>query len=263
MEKVQQDSVIKESILEPPRELDPQFKVDAKGNPISEQEILEQRHLLKTQRKEAAEKAERLARWKGRTPAEIVAMEMERIRPGTGVDETFSVNTRSDGSIDVHLMGRVYQVPRNTIDVSNRGASWHITAQGALDRLRVAAVRPDVAQPVKQSEIYEEQVELLMDLAAAAGLLERKEFQDNLAMIEGLGNSATRWKTQLNLLFLSLRKYIGETRCPTSPPQPQKPKAKAKKAGKKAPSKRMAPGASPLTSLTTPDSPAAEGSPTT
>lgn len=239
MEKLGQDlSVVKKSIIEPPRQLDPQFRVDEKGRPISEQEFIERRTREAEWKREGEEKAERRARWEGKSPGEILCMEMERIRPGTLKDGTFSLHPRADMSIDVHLMGRVFRVLPHVVAISSKDTSWHITAQGALDRLRTAAVRPEQPSSMKQTDIYEEQADILREVAKAAGIYEEEALQDHLASIVGLGQSAVRWKSEMQFLFIYLRKRLKEITCPTPSPQPQQLQSSKKHQSKKHQSKK-------------------------
>lgn len=234
--KVQQDSVVKQSVVEPPRQLAPQFQVDEKGRGISEQEIIERRERVADRTRTARERAERIARWQGLPYVEILRLEIERIRPGTMADDTFSISEKTDGSIDVHFMGRVFRVLKHVVAYSIRTSTWHITAQGALDRLRTAAVRPDVPREVKQADVYEEQAELLREVAKAAQILDDEELQSALSVAAGLGTTSIRWKTEVQTLFLHLIKRLQEKPCQTSQPQPpRQPKAPP---GQKPPAKR-------------------------
>ena len=240
MDKVHQDTVVKQSVVEPARVLDPQFRVDEYGKVISEQELIEQRQRRAELEQKAADTLRRRERWADKDAIEILTLEIERHKPGTTTDETFSIRRRGDGAIDVHLHGRQWTILPHVVSYSGDSETWHITAKGAVKQLKTAAVRPDVPREYKQSDIYEEQAAILRDLAGEAGLLDLEGIQQNLKAMESL-DAALRWKTELSFLFLQLRTWIQEHKCQTSQPQPpQQPQAKPPQPprAKKAPAKK-------------------------
>lgn len=226
--KIVQESAVKHSKVEPARKLNPQFTV-VDGKVVSEQELIEQRARVLGSEKRIKGRTERTERWEGKTHVEILRLEMERIRPGTISDETFSLQVKTDGAIDVHFMGRVFRILPLVVAKSDKGMSWHITAKGALDRLRTAAVRADVPTQMKQGDIYEEQADLLREIAKAAKILEDDELQTSLAACDALGNTSIRWKTEVQTLFLYLIRKLQESPCQTSPKPQRQPKPPAEK----------------------------------
>lgn len=211
-QKVVQDTVTKESVLQPPRNLDHGFRVNALGEIVSEKEHIEHQQRLVEIATEQREKVERKTRWAGRSHADILAMEVARIRPGIQEGPTFSITRRYDGALDVHWDGRVFRVKPEVVRHSDSTLTWHITAQGAMDRLATATVRPDAPRSMKQADVYEEQADLLRNLAEEAGVLDDPALQKQLEHLTGLGESATRWKMEGATLFLAIKTKIGDLR---------------------------------------------------
>lgn len=224
--KLWQESSIKPSVMDPPRQLNPEFTRDQNGNPISEQEILERMERERAAKQAAEEKAEREKRWEGKDESEILRCELERLRKGVTDDDTFSIRRRSDGALDVHLYGRSFSVLEHVVKYSNRTRTWHITAKGCLDRLASAAVRPDRPRDMKQGDIYEEQADILKELAESAGASEDEVLQRNIKAAEGIANESVRWKTVQSVLFIYLKGIIGDLKCQTSKLEAELEKAK-------------------------------------
>lgn len=235
-EKVYQDSVIKESILEPPRQLKQVYAVTPEGTVISEQEVIQRQERHQKLTREIKEKAERKAAWAGKTPPEILLMEMVRVKPNIKGDSTLSVHPLPDGSIDVHLYGRVDRVAPHIVKYSTDSVTWHVTAKGVIQRLGIAAVRPDRPREVLQYEVYQEQADLLRELARSGGFLGLDPLKSELKDAEEIVDPAVRWKTVVNILFLFLRKQLGEFTCQTSQPHPQ-PQQQPQKAQEASPPK--------------------------
>lgn len=273
MVKVIQTSSVKKSKVVGGRPLNPKFRIED-GKIISEQEVIEAEERRQELERAQEERAERLKEWRGLEPMRILLGELEKRKPGTTSDPTFSISQLESGDIDVHLGGRAFRVLEHVVRHSDKTLTWHITAQGVLDRLKSMAVRPDAAQPVRQAELYQEQAEILRELAGVAGLLDDEALKRTLEGLKEVKDEAVRWKTEVNLLFISLRTRIGELRCQISPPPPphqpkpaarapkprgapQKPKGAARKPRPKADP------APPKIETATPAESAAEVSPTT
>lgn len=221
MDKLEQATVVKKSLVEPARTLDPQFRVDEKGRIVSEQELLEQARRLKERAKVDRERSEKRARWESTNPEEILKLELERIRPGTLADSTFSIQVFEDG-IDVHLFGRSFRILAHVLTFSAKTLTWDVTAKGALDRLKAQAVRPDAPKARNQAEVYQEQAAMLRELADVAGISEDPVLAATLEALKDVKEESVRWKTEVNTLFLHLRMKL---QCLTSQPLPQLPQA--------------------------------------
>lgn len=233
--KVYQESIIKESVLEPARKLAPVFATLKDGTVISEQETIQRKERHEKLSKERQEEADHIEAWKDMSPPEILLMEMVKKKPIIKGDPTLSIHPMPDGTIDVHLYGRTHRVLPHIVKFSNDSVTWHVTARGVLQGLERAAVRPDVAREMLQHEVYQEQADLLRELARVGGYLEEEKLSQELGDLEKIPDQSMRWKTEVNLLFLFLRKKIGALACqspqqsqPQPQPQPQKAPAAAK-----------------------------------
>lgn len=254
--KVYQETVIKESILEPARKLNPTFAVTEDGTVISEQEVIQRKERNIKLTRELREEKERIEAWKGLSPPDILLMEMLKEKPVIKGDPTFSIHPMIDGTIDVHLYGRTHRVLPHIVKFSSDSITWHITARGVLQGLGRAAVRPDVAREMLQHEIYQEQADLLRELARVGGYLEEEKLSEELEDLQKIPDQSMRWKTEVNLLFVFLRKKIGALACQS--PQPSQPQPQRQKEPPATPKPRR--GRPPKAS---PAAPVAEASQTT
>lgn len=228
--KVYQESIVKQSVVEPARKLSPVFATLKDGTVISEQEIMQRKERDEKLTRELREEEEHIEAWIGMSPPEILLMEMVKKKPIIKNDPTLSIHPMPDGTIDVHLYGRTHRVLPHIVKFSNDSVTWHVTARGVLQALERAAVRPDVAREMLQHEVYQEQADLLRELARVGGYLEEEKLSQELGDLEKIPDQSMRWKTEVNLLFLLLRKKIGALVCQSpqqSQPQPQPQKAPA------------------------------------
>jgi hypothetical protein len=240
--KLGQQTTIKQSVIAPPQELDPTYHVEMVGNKqqvVAQQELIERRERERVALAKKAERDAHRAEWDGLSPAQVLMAEMLKQRPALKGESTFSIHPNAEGDIDVHLYGNVYRVLEHVVKHSDKTVTWHITAKGVIDRLRRMAVQPSRPLEVKQSEIYQEQADMLRELALVGGLLEDPNLQVLLQGAKEIKDDAVRSKTEVTTLFIHLRKRLGELACQTSqPPQPSQSEETAQEASPQKPRRR-------------------------
>lgn len=207
-----QRSGISPSKLPEPRQLSPSIGYDpVTQSVISEQSLIENRARLEAIERAQKEVSERRRRWEGKSEEEILLGEVERRRPGTLEDPTWSFYATKDG-YQAHLFGVTESVTPNQLDYTRRSSTWHILGRGILERLRRKRARQMDIEQTARPEVYEEQVLLLTPLVLLAG------GEDQIAMAElhteGIREPATKAKTQVHYLVRYLEAFIREeVRC--------------------------------------------------